>query len=127
MVILFIILTIEQPVEPESSISVRQIEETKAEFNELTFLALSAIRLYQFTLSGKQADVCNFKPSCSRFAYISIKNYGPFWGILMTSDRLQRCNPLAFQYAERYNNEVVLVPGEGYKIQENPEDIRKYK
>jgi putative component of membrane protein insertase Oxa1/YidC/SpoIIIJ protein YidD len=126
MVILFIILTIEQPVEPESSIGFKQIG-NKTEFQELTFIALSAIRLYQFTLSGKQADVCNFKPSCSRFAYISIKNYGPFWGILMASDRLQRCNPLAFQYAKRYNSEVIIIPGEGYKIKEAPEDIWKYK
>lgn len=126
MVILFIILTLEQPVEPEPSLMLKE-RENKSEFNVISFLALSAIRLYQFTLSGKQADVCNFDPSCSRFAYISIKNYGPFWGILMTADRLQRCNSFAFQYAKKYNSEVVLVPEEGYKIHENPEDIWKYK
>jgi len=126
MVALFIVFAIEQPVEPEPTISFEQVRE-RTEFKELTFIALSAIRLYQFTLSGKQGDVCNFKPSCSRFAYISIKNYGPFWGILMASDRLQRCNPLAFQYAGKYNIEIILVPGEGYKIKENPADIWKYK
>jgi putative component of membrane protein insertase Oxa1/YidC/SpoIIIJ protein YidD len=126
MVVLFIIFTIEHPVEPEPTINFKQINE-RMEFKELTFIALSAIRLYQFTLSGKQGDVCNFEPSCSRFAYTSIKNYGPFWGILMASDRLQRCNPFAFQYAEKYNMELILVPGKGYKIKETPVDIWRFK
>jgi len=126
MVILFVIFTIEQPVEPEPSIRFKE-RESKSEFNDISFLALSAIRLYQFTLSGKQGDICNFAPSCSRFAYISIKNYGPFWGILMTADRLQRCNQFAFQYAKKFNNEIVFIPERGYKIHEEPEDVWKYK
>lgn len=125
MIIILLLLLIEEPVEPEPSIKPRK--ESKLEgLKESKLLALLLIRAYQFTLSGQQGDVCNFQPSCSRYGYAAIKKYGAFWGVLMASDRLQRCNPFVFNYAGKYY-EIGFVPERGYKVLEKPEDIWKYK
>jgi hypothetical protein len=51
-----------------------------------------AIRFYQVAVSGINPDRCGFRPSCSAFAAMSIREYGPVTGIMMTADRLMRCN-----------------------------------
>ncbi|MEO0075576.1 MAG: membrane protein insertion efficiency factor YidD, partial [candidate division WOR-3 bacterium] len=51
-------------------------------------------------LQGQQ--ICNFSPTCSEFARQSIRKYGLVLGTLMTSDRLQRCNPWAWTYLDKY-------------------------
>ena len=38
--------------------------------------------------------MCTFVPSCSRFGVEVIKHYGFPKGVLLISDRLQRCNNL---------------------------------
>jgi len=68
------------------------------EFRSHIFFLLTSIKLYQHTMSKTQGDVCNFEPSCSRFAYQSIKKYG-LQGLLMTADRLERCNYFSWWYA----------------------------
>lgn len=62
--------------------------------NELKLLTLSAIRFYQLFISSQQnkTRVCIFTPSCSHFGQSAIQKYGILFGILMTSDRLQRCH-----------------------------------
>ena len=50
-----------------------------------------AIVLYQVTLSSQDAPVCNYEPTCSRFAQQALRLRGPLIGTLMASDRLQRC------------------------------------
>ncbi|MFH1860191.1 MAG: membrane protein insertion efficiency factor YidD [bacterium] len=55
-------------------------------------LPLGAIIIYQRIISPQQGGVCNFTPSCSQFSLQAIKKYGISKGILMTSDRLQRCH-----------------------------------
>lgn len=64
------------------------------------------IDLYQWSLSPLQGPVCNFYPSCSNFAEQAIERYGLLKGVLMASDRLQRCNPFAWGYLGRYYEEV---------------------
>ncbi len=66
--------------------------------NELKIGLMGLIRVYQKFLSTQDLSVCNFTPSCSRFAMASFKNYGIFYGILMTSDRLQRCQAMGRKY-----------------------------
>lgn len=63
-------------------------------YNPVKMVSWTIIRMYQFFLSDIQPDVCNFEHSisCSKFARKAVEKYG-FWGILMASDRLQRCNP----------------------------------
>lgn len=50
------------------------------------------IRLYQVAISRINPDRCGFRPSCSAFASMSIEEYGALTGIVMTADRLMRCN-----------------------------------
>ena len=50
------------------------------------------IRLYQIAVSPINPDRCGFWPSCSAFGVMSIEEYGPLTGVMMTADRLMRCN-----------------------------------
>ena len=80
---------------------------------------LGQIRLYQLLLSEQQPDACNFSPSCSHFAYQAIKKKGPLEGALMAIDRLQRCNPWAWNYHGTHYG-VTWVEGRGYKLTDPP-------
>ncbi len=57
-----------------------------------------AITLYQRLLSSQDQPACNFTPTCSHFAQEAIRLRGPFLGVLMGSDRLQRCVGAARKY-----------------------------
>jgi putative membrane protein insertion efficiency factor len=57
-------------------------------------LALWLIGLYQRRVSGGLPPSCRFVPSCSRYAYEAIEEYGSLRGGAMTAWRLLRCNPL---------------------------------
>ncbi|NPA80720.1 MAG: membrane protein insertion efficiency factor YidD [Thermotogae bacterium] len=80
-------------------------------------------KLYRGSVSQIQGEVCNFHPSCSVFGARAIAEYGPLRGLLLSSDRLQRCHPGAYSYAEQYGG-VVFVEGRGYKIYDPVEDYR---
>ena len=55
-------------------------------------LFVGAIRFYQRFISTQDAPACNFTPSCSQFGVESFRNFDFLRAILLTSDRLQRCN-----------------------------------
>ncbi len=55
-------------------------------------IPLGAIRFYQKVLSPQSVPACNFHPTCSHFSFQAFKRYGALRGLLMTPDRLQRCN-----------------------------------
>jgi len=73
-----------------------------AETSEIKLFATGFIRLYQLFISTQDMPSCNFTPSCSRFGMKSIQKCGFFRGILLTSDRLQRCHSAAVRYSPRY-------------------------
>ncbi len=73
------------------------------------------IRMYQATVSQVQGDVCNFTPSCSHFALQAVQRYGPVVGLLLASDRLQRCHFWAWHSLGLYYG-VREVPGRGPKL-----------
>ena len=60
--------------------------------NELEILALGALRLYQLFISTQDRPSCMFTPTCSNYALQAIRRYGLLRGVLMASDRFQRCN-----------------------------------
>ena len=62
------------------------------ETSELKIIATGLIRLYQKFVSSQDAPTCNFQPTCSRFGMACIQEYGVARGILLTADRLLRCN-----------------------------------
>ncbi|MGB9743071.1 MAG: membrane protein insertion efficiency factor YidD [bacterium] len=68
------------------------------EVNEVKIGALGLIRLYQLFLSSQDTPNCQFTPTCSRFTFAAIKRYGLLWGVIMGSDRLQRCHGFSRLY-----------------------------
>jgi putative component of membrane protein insertase Oxa1/YidC/SpoIIIJ protein YidD len=76
--------------------------------NPLTVGADLALGFYQKLISPLQGGgICNFSPSCSNFSRQSYRIYGPFWGTLMTFDRLERCNVGAWGFKDRYYAGIV--------------------
>ena len=58
---------------------------------EIAFLR--TIRFYQRWVSPVGGrDRCGFRPSCSAYGYAAIGEQGPLVGLMMTGDRLTRCN-----------------------------------
>lgn len=60
---------------------------------------ISAIRVYQLTLSPALALICGadygcrFEPTCSRYSVDAIKHHGAMRGGWLTLKRLSRCHP----------------------------------
>ena len=57
-------------------------------------MILTAIKLYQRTISRALPPTCRFYPSCSEYAYQAIAKYGLLKGGWMALKRLGRCHPL---------------------------------
>ena len=62
------------------------------ETSELKLAATGLIRLYQKFISSQDGPTCAFTPSCSHFGMACIQEYGVLRGVLLTADRLLRCN-----------------------------------
>ncbi len=76
------------------------------ETNPVKIVTGTAFDLYRSFISPSQGDVCNFTPSCSRYASEAIAKHGIFWGAVMASDRLLRCNPYAYHSFGRHYLEI---------------------
>ena len=74
------------------------VRKTNNKLNLAQVVASGLIRLYQKFISSQDLPVCNFTPSCSRFGQLAIQRYRLWKGLMLTGDRLYRCNGLAFQY-----------------------------
>jgi putative membrane protein insertion efficiency factor len=57
-------------------------------------LAMGAITFYRSFISPTQGGRCGFYPSCSTFGLQAVREHGPLQGVMMTTDRLTRCNLL---------------------------------
>lgn len=68
-----------------STVGIERVSEAKT-------LLKGVVRLYQATLSETDMHLCNFTPSCSRFAAASVQRYGIIKGSLLAADRLERCH-----------------------------------
>jgi putative membrane protein insertion efficiency factor len=62
--------------------------------SELEMAARVLLRLYQVLISSQDGPRCMFIPSCSEYAGLAIRRHGFLAGVLMASDRYQRCNGL---------------------------------
>jgi putative membrane protein insertion efficiency factor len=63
-------------------------------FSPLKHVMLESVHFFQDWVSPIDGSRCNFFPTCSRYGYEAVNNYGPFLGIIMTADRLMRCSHL---------------------------------
>jgi putative membrane protein insertion efficiency factor len=76
------------------------------EVSELRMFAHGMIRLYQVFISSQHHNVCLFTPSCSHFGSESVQKFGFIKGVVLTSDRLERCNPFAAQGAYAFDDSL---------------------
>ena len=56
---------------------------------------LFALRFYQTYLSILIGGTCRFQPTCSRYAYEAVEQFGVRRGCWLTLKRLARCQPLS--------------------------------
>lgn len=86
------------------------------------FLIVGGIMFsYQKIISPQISASCYYYPSCSEFSIQLIQEYGLFKGILLTTDRISRCNKIAIQDVPtfRFDNKLNKIK-ESVKIyQEN--------
>ncbi|MBD3182477.1 membrane protein insertion efficiency factor YidD [Candidatus Poribacteria bacterium] len=76
-----------------------------------------SIRFYQSFISTQDSAVCNFQPSCSHFGIAAIHHIGILKGILLTSDRLQRCNGMNIdRYSMDHTTGKLIDPIEFYSL-----------
>ena len=97
-------------------------EETVKYYNFYAAVAMKLIKIYQQSFSLVQGDVCNFIPSCSHFGYEALSEFGFIKGLLLTSDRLQRCHPFAWHYIDFYGVKEDSVRGE--RLYDTPKRYR---
>ena len=87
-------------------------------YNALNITTNWLLTFYKKLISPLQGKrICNFSPTCSQFSRQAINKYGLFTGLIMTSDRLLRCNPSAIQYLDSYY--FNLIDGRIYDPPEN--------
>ncbi len=58
-------------------------------------LLLAPIAAYQRLISPALPRRCRYEPTCSAYAVIAIRRFGPLRGTLLAVWRLLRCNPFS--------------------------------
>lgn len=104
---------------PWGDIKTRSTEEEKLDiFNDRLDRQVGVFILfvYQKLISPQLNTNCQFYPSCSEYAKLSVINYGFFKGYVMGIERFMRCN----RWAKEYNYPVVKI-GSNYKFLDTPE------
>jgi hypothetical protein len=59
----------------------------------LSFILIGIVKLYKYLISSLLPMVCRYTPSCTEYAIIAIKKYGPFKGLFLAVKRILSCNP----------------------------------
>ncbi len=70
--------------------------------NPVNLLFGSSMYVYQNLVSKHISADCLYNPSCSEFGKEAFRNYGLFKGMLLTADRLNRCNRIAATDLKHY-------------------------
>lgn len=61
----------------------------------IVFIFVLLIRFYQKFISPLKRTHCIYTPTCSQYAIIALKKYGPVKGLFLSIKRILRCNPFA--------------------------------
>lgn len=56
-------------------------------------LFILTVRMYKLCVSPLLPASCRFYPTCSEYAMIALKRYGPVRGTCLALKRVLRCNP----------------------------------
>lgn len=59
----------------------------------IRMICYGLIYFYKLFISPLFGSSCKFKPSCSTYMLLAIKEWGIFKGILLGTKRILRCNP----------------------------------
>lgn len=85
------------------AVSQKSFEFLQGNAKDGTATLKSLFYFYKHFISSQDAQSCRFTPSCSEFAFLSIKKHGVIVGVIDFFDRFARCNPLS---AENYLYDV---------------------
>lgn len=64
-------------------------------YNPISLALGSMMWVYQRIISPQFSSTCLYSPSCSSFSKELITDYGILFGVILTTERLSRCNRLA--------------------------------
>lgn len=65
---------------------------------------------YKKYISSQDGSNCQFSPSCSHYAKLSIKKHGFILGVFLGSDRILRCNGRTDDYFTDKDNKAIDHP-----------------
>jgi putative membrane protein insertion efficiency factor len=65
-----------------------------------TLGAIGFYRAHGSPVARRLGAECRFQPTCSRYAELAVQKYGVVRGLLKTSWRVARCNPLTSRVGE---------------------------
>ncbi|MCF6366986.1 MAG: membrane protein insertion efficiency factor YidD [Bacteroidales bacterium] len=83
--------------------------ENNHKYNKSNYKGL--IGFYKKFISSQDAGSCPYSPSCSLYAYKSVKKHGIFFGLIKAFDRLSRCNRSQEEYYEHTkDNKLIDYP-----------------
>ena len=77
---------------PKNSRHKHPASHDEVETSVVKIVFLGAIDFYRYAISPRSGSHCGFSPSCSTFGRQAVSEYGPIQGVMMTADRLTRCN-----------------------------------
>ena len=77
-------------------------------------LMIWLVRLYRKIISPLKPSCCRFTPTCSAYAIEAFKKRGFFVGLILSTGRILRCNPL-------FKGGYDPVPEKGFR---NPKNLR---
>jgi len=63
--------------------------------NEIQYLFSGLFLFYKTFISSQDGQSCSFTPSCSEYGIEAVKKHGVLAGMVITFDRLARCNGLS--------------------------------
>ncbi len=59
----------------------------------MRYLLLIPIKFYQLFISPLLGSNCRFQPTCSEYAYDSVKEHGLIKGFVLSAKRIGKCHP----------------------------------
>jgi len=78
---------------PSAPLSRAPKENKPSERSPVQWVLLGALRFFREHISPIDGTRCGFHPTCAAYASEAVATHGPLEGLLMTADRLMRCNP----------------------------------
>lgn len=91
-------------------------------YNPITLSFGSLMWIYQLVLTDQLSSTCIYSPTCSAYSKSLIQDYGLAVGIILTSDRLTRCNRLAL-----YDYSISEIDKEIHRIHQDTDYYRLRK